>query len=67
MQVEGLERLLRFTQLQSGGDSGVPGDFFRFPRFEEIFDGHFRRGPARFQGQSKTTVAFFSVTRCLVR
>ena len=35
-------------------------EIFSVPRFEEIFDGHFRRDSARFQGPLEThAVAFF--------
>jgi hypothetical protein len=36
---------------------------FSVPRFEEIFDGHFRRDLARFQGQLETHAVVFFVTR----
>jgi hypothetical protein len=35
-------------------------EIFSVPRFEEIFDGHFRRDPARFQGPLETHAADFS-------
>jgi len=38
-------------------------EIFSVPRFEEIFDGHFRRDPARFQGQLETHAVHFFVTR----
>jgi hypothetical protein len=38
-------------------------EIFSVPRFEEIFDGHFRRDLARFQGPLETHAVDFFVTR----
>jgi hypothetical protein len=38
-------------------------EIFSVPRFEEIFDGHFRRDSARFQGPLETHAVHFFVTR----
>jgi hypothetical protein len=35
-------------------------EIFSVPRFEEIFDGHFRRDPDRFRVHSKPTLCIFS-------
>jgi len=35
-------------------------EIFSVPRFEEIFGGHFRRDPARFQGPLETHAVDFS-------
>jgi hypothetical protein len=57
-----LKRLLLLHAAQSGGDSGAPGNFF-VSQVEEIFDGHFRRDSARFQGPLETHAVHFFVTR----
>jgi hypothetical protein len=38
-------------------------EIFSVPRFEEIFNGHFRRDPARFLGPLETHAVDFFVTR----
>src|SRR5438067_10541170 len=38
-------------------------EIFSVPRFEEIFDGHFRRDSAFFRGPLETHAVYFFVTR----
>src|SRR6266853_5080661 len=38
-------------------------EIFSVPRFEEVFDGHFRRDPNGFQGSTRNPRCTFFVTR----
>jgi hypothetical protein len=47
-----------FVALRNGSPAGtwVLREIFSLPRFEEIFDGHFRRDPERVGINSKPTL-----------
>jgi hypothetical protein len=62
-QVIRLKRLLLLSRSFGPAVIRALREIFSVPRFEEIFNEHFRRDPARFQGPLETHTVEFFVTR----